>query len=99
MNKENISEFIKENAHLFWWTPDDRKENISIELLVEQILNYGDEHSVKKLFELIGQENAAKIFFRQISGSRCNYFPQVVNFFTLYFNKYHAQRNSFRQTA
>lgn len=99
MNKEKISEFIKENAYLFWWIPEDQKENISIESLVEQILNYGDELSVKKLFELMGQENVAKIFFRQISGRRCNYFPQVINFFTLYFNRYNAQANTCRQTA
>lgn len=98
MNKEKLSKYIKENAHLFWWTPDNRKENISVDALVEQILNYGDETGVKKLFEIVGQENVARIFFSQISGRRCNYFPQVINFFTLYFNRHNAQRNTFKQS-
>lgn len=91
-NTPEIKQFIKENSTLFWWIKQEKKENISHEFLVETILNYGDIKSVKKLFELIGINNVAEIFFKQTSRERINYFPQVVNFFNLYFKR-HAQRS------
>jgi ABC-type nitrate/sulfonate/bicarbonate transport system ATPase subunit len=47
----------------------DEKENISLNVLVETILNYGDEKRVRTLFDLIGVKAVAEIFFRQISGT------------------------------
>ena len=47
-----IKTFIQENSVLFWYIPEEEKQNISIEFLIETILNYGDEKSVKKLFDL-----------------------------------------------
>ena len=88
----NYRDFIKENSSLLWYIPEHEKRNISLELLVETILNYGDEKSVKRLFDLVGINEVAKIFYKHISGKRVNYFPQVVNFFKLYFQR-HAQRN------
>ena len=34
-------EFIDERRDLFWYTPEESKRDISDELLVETILNYG----------------------------------------------------------
>ncbi len=68
------------------------KEYISLELLLETILNYGDQESVKKLLELMGIDKASEIFNIQISNERDNYFAPVKNFFQLYFNR-HAQGN------
>ena len=87
MNPPKIKEFIRENSSLFWWIKEEEKENISIEFLVEMVLNYGDKKSVKKLFELVGIDKVANIFYKQTSRRRVNYFPQVVNFFDLYFKK------------
>ncbi|PKP60329.1 MAG: hypothetical protein CVT88_03355 [Candidatus Altiarchaeales archaeon HGW-Altiarchaeales-1] len=87
MNSPEIKKFIRENSSLFWWIKEDEKENISIDFLVETILNYGDEKSVKKLFDLVGIDNVADIFYEQTSHRRVNYFPPVVNFFNLYFKK------------
>ena len=87
MNSPAIKEFIRENSSLFWWIKEDEKENIDIKFLVEQILNYGDERSVKKLFDLVGIDRVASIFYKQIAKRRVNYFPQVINFFKLYFKK------------
>ncbi|ODS37203.1 MAG: hypothetical protein A7316_02040 [Candidatus Altiarchaeales archaeon WOR_SM1_86-2] len=87
MNSPEIKEFIRENSSLFWWIKEGEKENISMEFLVETILNYGDEKNVKKLFELVGIDRVAGIFYKQIAKRRVNYFPQVVNFFNLYFKK------------
>ena len=90
-NKE-IKNFIKEHSSLFWYTPEDKKEQISIELLLETILNYGDQESVKSLFNIIGINKASEVFNLQISNERNNYFAPVKNFFQLYFSR-HAQRN------
>jgi ABC-type nitrate/sulfonate/bicarbonate transport system ATPase subunit len=87
MNGLEIKEFIRENSSLFWYIKEDAKENISIELLVETILNYGNEKGVKKLFDLVGIKKVAEIFYKQISGTRVNYLPRTVHFFDLYFKK------------
>jgi hypothetical protein len=98
-NSPEIKQFIRENASLFWYIREDAKENISHEVLVEFILNYGDENSVKKLFDLLGIEKVAEIFYKQthkehpIERNRINYFPLVRNFFDLYFKKNNAYRN------
>jgi len=91
-HNQEIKNFIKEHSNLFWYTPEDKKEQISIELLLETILNYGDQESVKSLFELLGVNKASEVFNIQISNERNNYFAPVKNFFQLYFNR-HAQGN------
>ncbi len=97
MNNKNIQDFIKENKNLFWYVPEQDKEQISLEALVEAILNYGDDQSVKKLFDVVGINKVADIFYSHISGERVNYFPEVVNYFKLYFQR-HAQRNTDTQS-
>lgn len=87
-HKKEINDFIKDHSNLFWYVPDEKKEYISINLLLETILNYGDQKSVKTLFELIGIKKASEIFNMQISNKRDNYFAPVKNFFQLYFNRH-----------
>jgi hypothetical protein len=88
MNKPEIKEFIKEYSYLFWWIKPEEQEHISLNLLTEAILHYGDLHDINRLFELIGIQTVAEIFSRQISGMRTNYPSETVNFFTLYFQKH-----------
>jgi hypothetical protein len=64
---ENIQELIQENSHLFWWVPQDKKKDLSLDSLVEAILNYGDSKSVKKLFDTVGIKTVADIFYKQIN--------------------------------
>lgn len=90
MRTPEIKRFISENSSLFWWVKPTEKENISINAIVEAILNYGDEKSVKKLFDLLGIKTVANIFKKQIAGRRVNYHPRTVHFFNLYFKR-HAQ--------
>jgi len=96
MQSQEIRGLINEYSSLFWYIPDQEKENISPELLVETIFNYGDEKAVQKLLHLMGTNHVADIFYKQISGERVNYFPEVINFFDLYFQR-HAQRNTDKQ--
>ena len=92
MNSPEIKRFIKENSVLFWWIKEEAKENISVIFLVETILNYGNEKSVKKLFDLVGIEKVAEIFYSNTNRKRVNYFPRTVHYFNMYFKK-HVQRN------
>jgi len=87
---KDIKHFIRENEALFWGVKPDERENISLNVLVETILNYGNEKRVKTLFDLIGVKTVADIFFRQISGKRSNYHQRTKHFFRLYFKR-HAQ--------
>jgi len=87
MNNTDIKAFIKEHSALFWYIKEAARENISLNLLVETILQYGEIPDIKRLFELVGTEKVAEIFFKQISRSRCNYHPETKNFFTQYFKR------------
>jgi hypothetical protein len=91
MNSPEIKAFIRENSHLFWYTPEDKKEDISPEFLVETILNYGDMDAVKKLFRIYGIKKVAEIFFDTINISsrrKGNFHELTINYFTLFFQKH-----------
>lgn len=93
MNTPEVKQFIRENQELFWYIDKTKLEDISHEVLVEFILNYGDLNVVKKLFELLGLDYVAEIFYKQVApGRRINYFPKYLNFFKLYFDR-HASRD------
>jgi hypothetical protein len=90
MNKER-KQYIAKQKNLFWYTPENKKEEISDNLLVETILNYGDMEAVVQLFQLMGIENVAKVFFDSINQSerrRNNYYELTLNYFTLLFERY-----------
>lgn len=91
MYTPELKAFIRKNSNLFWYIPEDKKEEVSNEFLVETILNYGDMEAVKQLFHLMGIEKVAKIFSDSISLSdrrKMNYFEPVANYFTLVFRRY-----------
>jgi len=91
MNSPEIQAFIREHRALFWYTPEDKKEDISLEFLVETILNYGDLKAVKRLFELLGIRKVAEIFFHSINMSdrrKGNFHELTINYFTLLFQRY-----------
>ena len=94
-NTSEIKQFIHDKSYLFWYIKDEAKENISIDFLVETMLNYGDEKDVKRLFDIIGIDSVAEIFYKQISGKRNNYRPRTIHYFPLYFNR-HAQRSAYK---
>ena len=91
MNSPEIKAFIRENSSLFWYTPQDMKEDIGPEFLVETILNYGDINAVRKLFRLMGIKKVAEVFFYSINLSerrKGNFHESTVNFFSLFFKRY-----------
>ena len=93
MRSETLKDFIHEHSVLFWYSPEDKAETVSDELLVETILNYGDMDTVRKLFKIMGVRQTAAVFRGMTGRKQMNYFPEVWNFFNLYFNRY-APRSS-----
>ena len=72
-------------------TPEEKKEDISPEFLVETILNYGDIDATVQLFHLMGIKEVSKIFFNSITLSnrrKGNYQELTINYFTLVFIRY-----------
>jgi len=87
MNSPEIKQFIREHSNLFWYTPEEKKEEISQEFLVETILNYGDLHSVKQLINIIGFDQLFVIFSGLAGRKELNYYPEIYNFFSILVNK------------
>jgi predicted nucleotidyltransferase len=84
-------EYIHRHKALFWYTPENKLDEISDSFLVETILNYGNMYAIKDLFQLIGIKKTAEIFFHSINLSerrKNNYHELTLNYFTLLFNRY-----------
>ncbi|NOT91781.1 hypothetical protein [Ferruginibacter sp.] len=92
-NSAALKQLIRKNAHLFWYTKDSEKENLPLPVVLEFFLNYADKEQIKELFKIVGIDNAAAEFFKQIAltGARSNYIPPLQNYFSLYFKKYAPQ--------
>jgi hypothetical protein len=91
MRTQAVKDFIREHEALFWYSPSDKSETVSDELLVENVLNYGDMETVKQLFRVMGIKTVAKVFFDTINQSerrKNNYQELTLNYFTLLFNRY-----------
>jgi hypothetical protein len=88
MNSPEVKAFIRENRNLFWYTPEDMKEDISPEFLVETILNYGDLENIRKLIRILGLKETTEIFFSARGRKKMNYYPEIYNFFSLLFSRY-----------
>jgi len=91
-HNQEIKNFIKDHSSLFWYTPEEKKEQISIELLLETILNYGSLKDSLQLIKMIGTEDSLRILKGAKGRQKMNYYPEIYNFFTLYLSR-NAQRN------
>ena len=90
---EELKNFIRAHEALFWYSPGDKGETVSDELLVETILNYGNMNNIHDLFKIMGIHYTATVF-RQMTGRKSkNIYPELRNYFELYFNRY-VHRNS-----
>ncbi len=93
MNSPEVKDFIRRHSSLFWYTPDDKKDDISPELLVETILNYGELDDVRELIRIVGIQEVSRYFFMAKERKKLNYYPEIYNFFNHFFLR-HAQRDS-----
>jgi len=91
MRSEKLKQYIRDRGVLFWYSPADKGETVSDELLVEHILNYGTMDDVRELFQVMGLQRVAEVFFRSVNMSerrKNNYTPVSLNYFNLLFNLY-----------
>jgi hypothetical protein len=93
MRTQAVKDFIEERQNLFWYSVGDKRETVSDELLVETILNYGTMKDVHNLFSTVGLQNTATTFRQMTGRKQLNFYPEIWNYFNLYFDKY-APRNS-----
>ena len=85
MRSEQLKQYIRDHGALSWYSPDDKGETVSDELLVEHILNYGTMDDVRDLFRLMGLKRVAEVFRSMTERKRLNFFPEIWNFFDLLF--------------
>jgi hypothetical protein len=79
---------IKDYSYLLWYVPEDAKNKIGDNTLVEMILSNGDWKGFKRLIDTLGLQKVADIFFEQLNHRRNNYRKQTRHFFKLYFNEH-----------
>ena len=82
------NQFIDRHSKLFWYTPESRKHDIGDELLVETILNEGTLDDYRELRDMMTPKRLAEVFFSAVGRKRCNYHPEIRNFFTLLLKRY-----------
>lgn len=88
MNSPEIKKFIREHSSLFWYTPEDKKEEISNELLVETTFNYGNINDVKKLIDIMGIDKLSEVFSGLHGRKKLNFYPEMYNFFSMLIKRY-----------
>ena len=81
-----IQEYLKKRPYFAWYIKDIKK--LSDEACLEAILNYGDWKDVQAAIKILGMKKAADIFKRKSKGKRSNYFPEIKNYFKIYFSKH-----------
>ncbi|MFY7743711.1 hypothetical protein [Flavobacterium filum] len=82
------AEFIAKNAHLFWYIKKEAIPNISNEVLVEFIFNYGTWEDVKELIKIIGFQELKRVYEGITDRKVGNYHPEILNYLGLIVNKY-----------
>lgn len=80
--------YIQQHANLFWYTPADKKQEISDSLLVETILNYGSLDDYRGLLAVLTPQRVANVFFSASERQKKNYYPEIYHFFSLLLAKY-----------
>jgi len=81
-----INDFIKKRPYLIWYTKNF--DNLSADSIVEAVLNYGSWDDFEKMVKILGMKKTASIFRKRSKQKRCNYRPEIKNYFQLYFQKY-----------
>ena len=82
------AEFIEKNKHLFWYIKKEAIPNISNEVLVEFIFNYGTWDDVKELIKIIGFQELKRVYETITDRQVGNYHPEILNFMQLIVCKY-----------
>lgn len=81
-------QIIEKHKNLFWYTPEDKKTDISDSLLVETLLNEGSLDDYRELVDTLGGKHVAEVFFSATGRQKANYYPEIYHFFSLVLAKY-----------
>ena len=84
----NKPQYIEDHKNMFWYTPPDKKAEISDALLVETILNDETLADYKDLLHVLTPERVAEVFFSATGRQKQNYYPEIYHFFSLLLAKY-----------
>ena len=88
MNSPEIRSFINKHSDLFWYIPADKKEEISHDLMVETIFNYGNLDDIRQLVNILGIKRLTEIYNGINGRKKLNYYPEVFNLLSLIIRKY-----------
>ena len=80
--------FIAKNAHLFWYIKKEAIPNISNEVLVEFIFNYGTWDDVKELIKIIGFQELKRVYDDVTNRKVGNYIPEMLDLMSRITNRY-----------
>lgn len=88
MNRE---ELIQKNKDLFWYIRKDALNEISDDVLVEFIMNYGDMEALKDLIDVLGIEKL-RIVYNNVQGRKVgNYKVESLNYLKIIVENYVPQ--------
>jgi hypothetical protein len=73
------AEFIDKNKHLFWYIKKEAIPNISNDILVEFIFNYGIWQDVKDLIKIIVFQELKKVYENITDRKVGNYIPEMLD--------------------
>jgi len=79
-------EMVKRKPYLVWYSKNH--DDLSVQSIVEAVLNYGDWDDVLEIKEILGVKGMQAVFKEIKSKRRVNLRPQTINFFDNYFEKY-----------
>jgi hypothetical protein len=82
------AEFITKNEHLFWYIKKEAIPNISNEVLVEFIFNYGTWDDVKELVKIIGFQELKRVYDGITDRKIGNYIPEMLDLMGRITHKY-----------
>ncbi|MFY8188429.1 MAG: hypothetical protein ACOVLC_10780 [Flavobacterium sp.] len=82
------AEFIEKNKHLFWYIKKEAIPNISNEVLVEFIFNYGTWDDVKELIKIIGFQELKRVYETITDRQAGNYLPEMLDLMERITTKY-----------
>jgi len=83
-----LFDFISARKHLIWYVKD--LSGLNPESVVEHTLNYGNWADVQELIRVMGIDEVARIFRKQMVTGRQkgNYRKQSQHYFNLYFDRH-----------
>jgi len=95
MTNPRLYQLVKANRALFWSVGDDNLDKLNETSVVEGFLNFGNESNVRELFNILGTNTVARIFYEHVNRPRHNYYAQPAHYFKLYFARHAPQANSY----